>query len=61
MQEYKKLAKQIHEFYFNDAPINRKKLKEYIKLLSDLNFAYGIDKSAKRHATKTNAKTFFYR
>lgn len=32
-----------------------------MELLSDVNFAYGIDKSARQHAIKTNAKTYYYR
>lgn len=51
----------IREFYFHDAPIDEKNLVRYMELLSDVNFAYGIDKSARQHAIKTNAKTYYYR
>lgn len=60
-QEYKKIAKEIRKLYFNDAAIDEKTLKQYIDLLSAVNFTYGIDKSVKQHATKTNSKTFYFR
>lgn len=61
LQEYKKLAKQIRKFYFKDAAIEEGSLVQYMKMLSDINFAYGIDKSAREHAAKTPSKTFYYR
>lgn len=60
-QQYKNLAKEIREFYFKDAAIDENTLKPYIDLLSDVNFAYGINKAVKRHAAKTNSKTYFIR
>lgn len=61
MQEYKRIASEIREFYFKGAAIDEKTLIQYIDLLSDINFAYGIDKSARQHAEKTNQKTFYAR
>lgn len=60
-QEYKQIAQEIREFYFKDAAIDEKTLNQYIEMLSDINFAYGIDKAVKRHATKTNSKTYYLR
>lgn len=60
-QEYQKIGKDVRQFYFDDATIDRATLKQYIDLLSDVNFAYGIDKSARRHATKSASKTFYLR
>ncbi|XP_055301656.1 esterase B1-like [Sitodiplosis mosellana] len=59
--EYKKLAAEVRYFYFKDAAIDVQTLKPYISLLSDVFFAYGVDKGAKLHAKKSAAKTFYYR
>lgn len=61
LQEYKKLAKQIRKFYFKDAAIEEESLVQYMNMLSDINFAHGIDKSAREHAAKSPSKTFYYR
>lgn len=53
--------KQIRHHYFGDAKIDEKTVPNYIEMLSDINFAYGIDKSAREHASKTTSDTFFYR
>lgn len=60
-QEYQKIAKELRDFYFGDAAIDETTLEQYIKLLSDLNFIYGIDKAAKRHASKTDSNTYYLR
>lgn len=60
-QEYQKIVKEIRDFYFGDAAIDETTLKQYIDLLSDMNFIYGIDKGAKRHAYKTDSKTYYLR
>lgn len=60
-QEHIYLSHEIREFYFKDAAIDRSVLKQYIDLLSDMNFDYGIHKAARQHAAKTNSKAFFYR
>lgn len=51
----------IREYYFKNATIDEKSLKQYIEMLSDINFSYGIDKSAKMHAAEGKARTFYYR
>lgn len=60
-QEYLQIARKIREFYFKNVAINRQSVNEYMQLLSDLNFSYGIDKSARQHASKSKGKTFYYR
>lgn len=60
-QEYRKITKEIRDSYFGDAAIDENSLKQYINLLSDINFGYGISKAAKRHATKSNSKTYYLR
>lgn len=61
LQEYQEIAAKIRKFYFKDTIIDERSLLQYLKLLSDINFAYGIDKSARKHALKSNANTFYYR
>lgn len=58
---YKRLAKKIRQLYFKDAAIDENTLKEYIDLLSDVNFAYGINKAVQQHAMKTNSKAYYIR
>lgn len=61
LQKYKKIEREIRKFYFKDAPVDQHTLKQYIDLLSDINFAYGIDKSARQHAAKSPSRTFYFR
>lgn len=51
----------IRQFYFGNDSINMNKSTEYIALLSDINFFYGIDKTAKLHASKSKGRTFYAR
>lgn len=59
IQEYEKLAQEIRQFYFKDAAVDKSTLNQYVDLFSDINFVYAIDKSAKQHAEKSSAKTFY--
>jgi len=59
--EYQNIAAEIRKFYFKDSAIDKNVLQEYIDFISDLNFAYGIDKAARQQAAQTNRNTFFYR
>lgn len=52
---------EIRQFYFGDDAINVNQTAEYIALLSDINFFYGIDKTVKLHASKSKSKTFYAR
>lgn len=55
------MAAEIRQFYFGNATIDENALKQYIDLLSDINFSYGIDKVAKQHAIQSSAKSYYYR
>ncbi|XP_055306845.1 uncharacterized protein LOC129571106 [Sitodiplosis mosellana] len=50
------LTKKIREFYFDGSA---DALKQYVDLLSDINFGYEIDKTVKTHAAKSNGRTFY--
>lgn len=59
-QENQQIAQRIREFYFKDAAIDEKTtLKQYIDMLTDLNFHYSIEKSARRHAVKSGSKAYY--
>lgn len=60
-QEYHEIANEIRSFYFKDHAIDENMLEQYIDMLSDLNYAYGIYKSARQHTAKTTSKSFYYR
>lgn len=60
-QNYRNLTNQIRQFYFGNDAIDEKVLSQYVALFSDINFAYGIDKATKLHASESNGKTFYYR
>lgn len=61
LKEYQQIMRKIRTFYFGDAAIDKSTQKQYIDLWTDVNFVYGIDKSAKQHAAKSNLKTFYSR
>lgn len=61
LQKYQSLTSQIRHSYFGNDTIDEHALYEYIALFSDINFAHGVDKSAKFHASKSKGKTFYYR
>lgn len=61
VKEYRTLNDEIRQFYFGNDSINVNKSNEYIALLSDMNFFYGIDKTAKLHALKSKGRTFYAR
>lgn len=59
-KEYDDMAKDVRKFYFGDKTINRDSLTQFVKLLSDVFFIYGIDKSAKVQAVRSSGKTYYY-
>lgn len=61
LQKYREILAQIRQFYFGDDEINEQQLAQFIALFSDLNFAHGVDQTAKMHANKSNGKAFYYR
>lgn len=52
--------KDVRKYYFGDKSINRDTLTSFIRLLDDVFFFYGIDKSARAQATRSTGKTFYY-
>lgn len=58
--EYNEMVTDIRKYYFGDKLINRDTLAQFVKLLTDVFFIYGIDKSAKIQAKRSTGKTFYY-
>lgn len=61
IQKYCAILDEIRQFYFGNDAINVNKTAEFIALLSDMNYFYGIDKTVKLHASKSRSKTFYAR
>lgn len=59
-KEYDNMIKDVRKFYFGDKPVDANSLQEFVKLLSDVFFIYGIDKSVKAQAKRSTGKTFYY-
>lgn len=59
-KEYDSMIKDVRKFYFGDKPVDANSLQEFVKLLSDVFFIYGIDKSVKAQAKRSTGKTFYY-
>ncbi|XP_031624710.1 esterase B1-like isoform X2 [Contarinia nasturtii] len=58
---YRNLTSEIFKFYFGDNAIDKRSLKQYVAMLSDLNVGYEVDKTVKIHATRSDGKTFYAR
>lgn len=58
-KQYKLDAKKIRKFYLNGKPVNNDTLDEMNDLMTDVNFHYGIDLSARFQATKSTGRTYF--
>ncbi|XP_031638986.1 esterase 6-like [Contarinia nasturtii] len=56
---YRNLTAEIFKFYFGDNEQTERSLKQYITLLTHLNFQYEIDKVVQKHAIKSKSKTFY--
>lgn len=54
------MAHEIRKYYFGALAVCKETALQYINLLSDVFFVYGIDKAAKMHAEKSSGKTFYY-
>lgn len=54
------MIKDVRKFYFGDKPVDANSLQEFVKLLSDVFFIYGIDKSVKAQAKRSEGKTYYY-
>ncbi|XP_031619767.1 esterase E4-like [Contarinia nasturtii] len=59
-KDYDNMIKDVRQFYFGDKPVDANSLQEFVKLLSDVFFIYGIDKSVKAQAKRSTGKTFCY-
>lgn len=59
-KEYDNMIKDVRKFYFSDKPVDANSLQEFVKLLSDVFFIYGIDKSVKAQVARSTGKTFYY-
>lgn len=57
---YRVYKDKIRKFYFGDNPVNERTLSEYIDLMNDVIFVYGIDQSAKAQAKRSTGRTFYY-
>lgn len=56
------MASEIRDFYFGeDGVVGNETMEDYMDMLSDVFFVYGIDKVTKMHAKKSTGKTFYYR
>lgn len=55
------IASALRQNYFENATIDKNVVIPFLDLLSDLNFAYGINKAATRHAVKSSAKSYYFR
>lgn len=56
-----KIAIDERKFYFNGSHVNKDSFVQYNKMLSDVYFIYGIDKSTKLRAkTASSSNTFYY-
>lgn len=60
-QKYDELMQKIKHFYFASASIDKDSIFKYFNLLSDVNFAYGINKAVKLHANKSSSPTYYLR
>lgn len=60
-QLHRSIFDEIRQSYFGNNSIDQRALLPYVSLFSDINFAYGIDRTAKIHATKSSGNTFYLR
>lgn len=58
--EYREIMKDVRKQYFGEKAINRDTLTQFVRLLDDVLFIYGIDKAAKVQANRSTGKTFYY-
>lgn len=56
--EYKDYARDIRQFYFGNKSIDGGTLREYVQLLSDSFFIYGIHRAVEAQAKVSSGKTF---
>lgn len=54
------MIQEARQFYFGDKPVDKDSLNEFVKLLSDVFFIYGIDKMVRVQAARSSGKTYLY-
>lgn len=59
-KEYDEMVKDVRKFYFGDKAVDKTTLAQFIKLLSDVFYIYGIDKSMKAQSLRSSGNTFYY-
>ncbi|KAG4072989.1 hypothetical protein HA402_009408 [Bradysia odoriphaga] len=60
-ESYQVYKDEIRKFYFGDKPVGKDTLPQYVELLSDSFFVYGIDQSVKAQAKRSTGRTYYYR
>lgn len=55
------MVAQIRNHYYGNQPIDASTLYEYSVQVSEIDFAYSIDRSAKLMASASSGRTFYYR
>lgn len=59
-QEYRKLARDLRQFYFGDAKIDEHVNEMYLDMLNDKTFYYDIQKSVKYHVQMSKGNTYYF-
>lgn len=57
---YKLYKKEIREFYFGNKSVDANTMPEFLKLLDDTFFIYGIDKTVKAQAKRSSGRTYYF-
>lgn len=58
--EFRLYKEEIRNFYFGNKSVNGNSVPEFLKLLDDTFFIYGIDKSVKAQAKRSSGKTYYF-
>lgn len=59
--EYKSYAKEMRQFYFGNKSVDSNTLRDYVKLLSDTFFIYGVQQMVKTQVKNSSGKTFLFK
>jgi len=60
-QTYKRVTNYVREYYFGQQEINNETIYNYIDLLSDIFYTYGIQKTVQKYSKFKSAKTYYYK
>ncbi|XP_037042859.1 esterase E4-like isoform X1 [Bradysia coprophila] len=58
--KYRVYKEEIRNFYFGNQSIDKDHLTEYIRLMDDVFFIYGIDQIIKAQARRSTGRTYYY-